>query len=160
LTAERELADYMDTAVRAGADAALARPIASWILNELLRELAGKPISASPVAAASLAELMALVASEVISGKIAKDVFAKMCATGAGARAIVEKDGLRQISDQAVLRPLAEKIIEENPRQVGGYRAGNDKLLGYFVGALMKATEGKANPQMASDLMKKLLAQS
>jgi aspartyl-tRNA(Asn)/glutamyl-tRNA(Gln) amidotransferase subunit B len=160
LTAEPALADYLDTAVRAAGDATLARPLASWILTEVLRELNGAPISECKVAAPALAELLQLVASELISGKIGKEVFLRMWASGDGARAIVERDGLRQISDEAVLRPLAERIIEENPRQVGGYRAGNDKLLGFFVGALMKATEGKANPQMASDLMKQLLASS
>jgi aspartyl-tRNA(Asn)/glutamyl-tRNA(Gln) amidotransferase subunit B len=161
LTNELPLADYLDTAVRGSGDGTLARPIASFMLTELLRELDGKPITASPVSAAALAELIGLVASEVISGKIAKDVFAMMWKGGEGnqsAKAIVERDGLRQISDDNVLRPLAEKIIADNPRQVGGYRAGNEKLLGYFVGQLMKATDGKANPQMASDLMKQLLA--
>ena len=160
LTQELALADFLDAAVRAAGDGTLARPIASWILTELLRELGGRPISASPVTPAALAELIGLVAGDVISGKIAKDVFATMCRSGEGAAAIVERDGLRQISDDGVLRPLAEKIIADNPRQVGGYRGGNEKLLGYFVGALMKATDGKANPQLASDLMKELLAKA
>ncbi|HVK76830.1 MAG TPA: Asp-tRNA(Asn)/Glu-tRNA(Gln) amidotransferase subunit GatB [Kofleriaceae bacterium] len=157
LTAERELADYLDAAVRAEGDGRLARPIANWILTELLRELAGRPIAEAPVAPAALAELVGLIADETISGKIAKDVFAKMIATGDGARAIVERDGLRQISDEGALRPLAEKIIADNPRQYGQYKAGKEGVIGFFVGQLMKATGGKANPQLASELMKKLL---
>ena len=157
LTAERELADYLDAAVRAEGDGRLARPIANWILTELLRELAGRPIAEAPVAPAALAELVGLIADETISGKIAKDVFAKMIATGDGARAVVERDGLRQISDEGALRPLAEKIIADNPRQYGQYKAGKEGVIGFFVGQLMKATGGKANPQLASELMKKLL---
>jgi aspartyl-tRNA(Asn)/glutamyl-tRNA(Gln) amidotransferase subunit B len=160
LTSERELAEYLDAAVRAAGNGALARPIASFILTELLRVLDGKPITESPVAPAAMAELIALVASDVISGKIAKDVFATMCKTGEGAKLIVERDDLRQISDEAVLRPICEQIIHDNPRQVGQYKGGKDGLLGFFVGQLMKATNGKANPAMSTELMKKLLAES
>ena len=157
LTGERELAEYLDAAVRAAGDGALARPIASFMLTELLRVLDGRPIATSPVTPVGLAELMGLVVSEVISGKIAKDVFATMCKTGESARFIVERDDLRQISDEAVLRPLCEQIIADNPRQAGQYRSGKDNLLGFFVGQLMKATQGKANPSLSAELMKKLL---
>jgi aspartyl-tRNA(Asn)/glutamyl-tRNA(Gln) amidotransferase subunit B len=158
LTSEREMAEYLDAAVRAAGNGALARPLASFMLTELLRVLDGKSISESPVAPAALAELIALVASDVISGKIAKDVFATMCKTGDAAKLIVERDDLRQISDEAVLRPICEQIIHDNPRQVGQYKGGKEGLLGFFVGQLMKATNGKANPALSTELMKTLLA--
>ncbi|MBZ0233408.1 MAG: Asp-tRNA(Asn)/Glu-tRNA(Gln) amidotransferase subunit GatB [Deltaproteobacteria bacterium] len=158
LTDERELAEYLDAAVRSAGDGALARPLASFILTELLRVLGGRPITEAPVTPEALAELIGLVASDVISGKIAKDVFATMCKTGERAGFIVQRDDLRQISDASVLRPLCEKIIADNPKQVAQYRGGKDSLLGFFVGQLMKATEGKANPSLSADLMKKLLA--
>jgi len=158
LTGERGLADYLDAAVAALAEPTRARTLASWITTELLRELAGRPIEASPVAPAALAELIDTIEEGTISGKIGKDVLARMIASGDGARAIVARDGLRQISDQGALTTLAAEILAGNARQVAAYRAGNGKLLGFFVGALMKATAGRANPQLASDLMKKLLA--
>jgi aspartyl-tRNA(Asn)/glutamyl-tRNA(Gln) amidotransferase subunit B len=158
LTDEREMAEYLDAAVRSAGNGALARPIASFMLNELLRVLDGKPIGESPVSPVAMAELIGLVASDVISGKIAKDVFATMCKTGDNAKLIVERDDLRQISDEAVLRPICEQIIHDNPRQVGQYKGGKEGLLGFFVGQLMKATNGKANPALSTELMKTLLA--
>ncbi len=157
LTDERELADYLDAAVRAEGDGRLARPVANWILTELLAVLAGRPIAEAPVGPAELAELVGLIVDDVISGKIAKEVFATMCTTKERAKVIVERDGMRQISDEATLRPLAEKVINDNPRQVGQYKAGKDGILGFFVGQLMKATSGKANPRLSSELIKRLL---
>jgi aspartyl-tRNA(Asn)/glutamyl-tRNA(Gln) amidotransferase subunit B len=159
LTSERELADYLDAAVRVAGNGALARPLASFILTEVLRVLDGKSITESPVSAAALAELIGLVASDIISGKIAKDVFATMCKTGESAKLIVERDDLRQISDEKVLRELCQQIIHDNPRQVGQYKGGKEGLLGFFVGQLMKATSGKANPSKSTELMKQLLAE-
>lgn len=159
LTAERELADYFDAAVRAASDGRLARLLANWILTELLAVMAGRPIAEAPVGPAALAELVGLIAENVISGKIAKDVFATMCATGDSARAIVERDGLQQISDETVLRELAAKVIYDNPRQVGQYKAGKESMFGFFVGQMMKLSGGKANPQLASELLRALLSQ-
>ena len=158
LTSEPALADYVDAAVRALADPTRARATATWIANELLRELAGRPIEASPIAPAALAALIDAIEDGTISGKIGKDVFARMIASGDGARTIIERDGLQQISDEGALQAIAATILAGNPRQVAGYRGGNAKLLGFFVGQLMKATDGRANPQLASELMKKLLS--
>jgi aspartyl-tRNA(Asn)/glutamyl-tRNA(Gln) amidotransferase subunit B len=159
LVAEVALADYYEAAAK---NAPNPKAISNWVMTELLARLAAakQSIDQCRIAPAQLVELVALIDAGKISGKIAKDVFATMCVTRERATVIVERDGLQQISDVAVLRPLAEKIIADNPRQVGGYRGGNDKLLGFFVGQLMKATDGKANPQLASDLMKQLLAAS
>ena len=102
--------------------------------------------------------MAAAIDDGTISGKLGKDVFAKMVATGDGARAIIEREGLRQITDPAAVRAMAEAIVAANPRQAEQYRAGKDSLLGFFVGQLMKASGGRVNPQLASDTMKALLA--
>ena len=158
LTAERELADYLDAAVAVRGDDALARPLAAWIVGELTALLAGRPIAESPVGPAALAELVGLVVDGTISGKQGKDVLATMATSGEGAAAVVLRLGLRQISDEATLLPLAEKIVADNARQAALYRGGKDGLLGFFVGQLLKATGGQANPAVASALMKRLLA--
>ncbi|MBK9035585.1 MAG: Asp-tRNA(Asn)/Glu-tRNA(Gln) amidotransferase subunit GatB [Myxococcales bacterium] len=157
LTSEVALADYLDRAI-AACGPGHARALAAWIVNELLRELAGRPITACAVAPAALAELIVAIDDGTISGKLGKDVFAKMIATGDGARAIIAREGLRQLSDPAEVRALAEAIVAANPRQAAQYRAGKDTLLGFFVGQLMKATGGRVNPQLASDTLKALLA--
>ena len=156
LTSDAALADDVDAALAAGTGS--ARTIAAWIVNELLRELAGRSIADSPVSAVALAELAGAIDDGTISGKLGKDVFAKMVATGAGARAIIEREGLRQITDPAAVRAMAEAVIAANPRQAEAYRGGKDNLLGFFVGQLMKASGGRVNPQLASDTMKALLA--
>ncbi len=158
LTSERDLGDYLDAAVATTGDGAQARPLATWIVGELAAMLAGRPIAASPVGPQALAELVALITDGTISGKQAKDVFATMVDSGERAPAVVERLGLRQISDEATLLPLAEKVIADNARQVALYRGGKDGLLGFFVGALLKASGGQANPAVASALMKRLLA--
>ena len=157
LTAERDVADYLDAAVAVRGDRALARPLAAWIIGELTATLAGAPIGSSPVGPPMLAELIALIAGGTISGKQAKEVFATMLATGERAPALASRLGLRQISDEATLLPLATKIIEDNARQVEQYRSGKVGLLGFFVGQLLKASGGQANPTLASALMKRLL---
>ncbi len=157
LTAERDLADYLDAAVAVSGDGAQARPLAQWMVGELTAVLAGRPIAESPVGPQSLAELVGLITDGTISGKQGKDVFAAMVATGERAPALVVRLGLRQISDEAILLPLAEQILADNVRQVALYRGGKDGLLGFFVGALLKASGGQANPTVASALMKRLL---
>jgi len=160
LTDERALAAYFETAARAGGD---PKKIASWVLTELLREVhkAGGGIEASPVAPERLAELVRLIDDGTISGKIAKDVFARMVATGDAPRAIVEREGLVQVTDTAAIEAACRAAVEANPRQAEQYRAGqgNKKtsMMGFFVGQVMKATGGKANPQLVNELLKKML---
>ena len=159
LTSEVGYGDYLDAAVAATAPRH-ARTIAAWMINELLRVLDGRAPADGPVAAAALGELAVAIDDGVISGKQGKDVFATMVATGDGARAIIERAGLRQITDAAAVRALAAPILAANPRQVAQYRAGKDNLLGFFVGQLMKASGGKVNPQLASDTLKAMLAEA
>jgi aspartyl-tRNA(Asn)/glutamyl-tRNA(Gln) amidotransferase subunit B len=162
LTAERGLAEFFDAAVAAHGDAqAGAKPLANWIQSELLRELNrdGRDVSACPIEPGHLAELVRLIDSGAISGKIAKDVLAAMYRSGDSPGAVVEREGLAQISDQAALEAIAREIIDANPGQAASYRAGKHQVLGFFVGQVMKATRGQANPKLVNGLLQRLLAE-
>ena len=160
LTAERSLSDYFDAAVAAYGDTAAAKPLANWIQSELLRELHrdGRDPGACPIAPAHLAALVRLVDQGAISGKIAKQVFADMYRTGDPPERIIEREGLTQISDESALEAIARGVIEANPGQVAGYRGGKTKLMGFFVGQVMKQTGGQANPQLVNQVLARLLA--
>lgn len=155
LIAERARADYYE-AVAKGHDPKLA---ANWVINELLGALNkdGKSLDESPVSAEQLGGLIALISDNTISGKIAKDVFAEMMATGKEAATIVEEKGLRQITDTGAIEKIVDEVIAENPDNVAAYRGGKDKLFGFFVGQVMKKSAGKANPDLINELLKKKL---
>ena len=157
LTAELATADYFESAVKAGAD---IKSAANWVSSELLARLNrdGKSIDQSPVNAQNLAQLISLINDKTISGKIAKDVFDKMWNDGRGARAIVEAEGLVQLTDENALAIECEKAVAANPKQVEGYKKGQTKLLGFFVGQVMKATQGKANPEIVNQILTRLLS--
>jgi aspartyl-tRNA(Asn)/glutamyl-tRNA(Gln) amidotransferase subunit B len=154
LVAERASADFFEAAA-AGRDAKL---VANWVITELFGALnrSGRSIEASPVGAAELGKLVDLIAAGTISGRIAKDVFAEMLASGADPAAIVESQGLVQISDAAAIERIAFEIIDANPGQVESYKK-NPKALGWFVGQVMKATKGQANPQMVNEVLRRRL---
>ena len=156
LTAEKPIADYFEAVLATGVEAKAA---ANWVSGELLGRLNrdGTSIDQSPVPAPQLGELIGLITDGTISGKIAKDVFDKMCATGRGAREIVQAEGLTQVTDRAAILAACRAAVESNPKQAQGYRAGNEKLLGFFVGQVMKATQGKANPQLVNEVLRALL---
>ncbi len=166
LTAEHETADWFEEFLRANAkaqgksEADVAKQAANWLMSELTGALnkVSKPLEESPVNQAQGAELLALVADGTISGSIAKQVFEIMLETGQGASAIVEEKGLKQTSDTGAIEVEIAKIIAANPDKVADYKGGKDKLFGFFVGQTMKAMEGKANPQIINDLLKKALA--
>jgi aspartyl-tRNA(Asn)/glutamyl-tRNA(Gln) amidotransferase subunit B len=157
LTATRELASYFETVVAISAcDAKLC---ANWVMGDLAAALnkAGLEIDASPVEAERLAGLLQRIADETISGKIAKQVFEALWESDASADAIIDQQGLRQITDTGAIEGIIDEILAANPEQVEGYRGGKDKLFGFFVGQAMKATGGKANPAQLNDLLKKKL---
>ncbi|MBM4197727.1 MAG: Asp-tRNA(Asn)/Glu-tRNA(Gln) amidotransferase subunit GatB [Gammaproteobacteria bacterium] len=158
LTLERDTADYFE-AVLAAAPAVEPRVAANWVNGDLAAALndAGLGITASRVGAAALAALLLRVADNTISGKIAKDVFAAMWAGEGGADDIIAARGLRQITDSGALEAAIDKVIAASPNQLAEYRAGKDKLFGYFVGQVMKATGGKANPQQLNELLRRKL---
>ncbi len=155
LVADKETADYFEAAAK-GRDAKLT---ANWIAAELFallnkRDLA---ITESPISAAALGELVGLIEDNTISGKIAKTVFEKMCESGKPAKQIVEEEGLVQVTDTGAIERAIDDVLAANGDKVAEYRSGKDKLFGFFVGQVMKATGGKANPTMLNDLLKKKL---
>jgi aspartyl-tRNA(Asn)/glutamyl-tRNA(Gln) amidotransferase subunit B len=156
LVGEKENADYYEAAAK-GRDPKLA---ANWMTSELfgLLNKAGKSIAESPVSASALGGLVDLIADNTISGRIAKDVFAEMFATGKAAAAIVEEKGLRQVTDTGAIDAAIDDIMAKNADKVAEYRGGKDKLLGFFVGQVMKATGGKANPALLNERLKAKLA--
>jgi aspartyl-tRNA(Asn)/glutamyl-tRNA(Gln) amidotransferase subunit B len=163
LTATRELADYYEATVKAlsgASDPAAAKLSANWVMGDVaaLLNRDGLEIAAAPVGADTLAGLLARIRDETISGKIAKEVFEAMWAERASADSIIDARGLRQISDSAAIERTIDEVMAASPRQLADYRAGKDKLFGYFVGQVMKATGGRANPAAVNALLKRKLA--
>lgn len=156
LTDSRGMADYFETAARACGNAKAA---ANWILNELLREMkaGATDISASPVSAQSLAEMIKMIDSGGISGKMAKDVVVRMYQSGKSAEEIVGDMGGSQVSDESAIRALAGQVITANPKQLEQYRSGKTNLFGFFVGQVIKLSGGRANPQVVNEVLKKAL---
>ncbi len=158
LTGSRALADYFEAVVKEGAPAKAA---ANWIQTELLGLLrdAGKEISDSPISAAALAELLALVEKSTLSGKMAKEVFARMFTTGERAQTIIEREGMTQISDAAAIERVCREAIAAHPTQYAEYKSGKSALLAFFVGQVMRATRGQANPKLVNEILTKVLAE-
>jgi aspartyl-tRNA(Asn)/glutamyl-tRNA(Gln) amidotransferase subunit B len=157
LTATRDLSEYFERAAEVSGD---PRAAANWVMGDLAAALnaEGKQISESPVPAAQLGELVALISKGEISGKMAKEIFEKMFATGESARAIVDREGLRQISDTGALEAIVEQVLAQNPKQVEQYRSGKTQVLGFLVGQVMKSSRGQANPAAVNELLKTKLA--
>jgi len=156
LTAEAETAFWFEDLLSHGVD---AKQGSNWLMSELFGALnkLGKTLDESPVNPAQAAELLGLVADGTISGSIAKQVFEIMLETGQGATAIVEERGLKQTNDTGAIEAEIAKIMAANEDKVAEYRSGKDKLFGFFVGQTMKAMQGKANPQVINELLKKAL---
>jgi aspartyl-tRNA(Asn)/glutamyl-tRNA(Gln) amidotransferase subunit B len=157
LTGSQELADYFEATVKAGAPGKTA---ANWMQTELLRRLndSGNEISASPVSALGLAELIQLVETGKITGAVGKKVFAKMFETGRGAAETVQAEGLgAQVSNDSI-EQIAREIIAKNPENVAKFKSGNEGVFKFFVGQVIKATRGQANPQAVNEILRKLLA--
>jgi aspartyl-tRNA(Asn)/glutamyl-tRNA(Gln) amidotransferase subunit B len=155
LTESRERADYFEAVVQRFRD---AKKVTNWILTELLKEVKGGDIADCPVSPEMLAELLDLIESGAISGKIAKTVLSEMLVHGTDAATIVKEKNLLQVSDEDELRLVIRSIIRDNPQQVAEFRGGKQKLLGYFVGQVMQQTKGKANPKLVNDLLAEELA--
>ena len=156
LTASRPLADYYEAVAAAGAPAKAA---ANWVTSDLLGALkaAGRELADSPVSPAGLAELIELIDSGSISGKMAKEVFAEMMASGKAAKAVVDEKGLSQVSDEGELETVLREIFAANPAEVEAFKGGKKKLMGFFVGQVMQKTKGQANPKLVNQLVNKLL---
>ena len=157
LTSSRELADYFEQALAAYP---AGKKLSNWIMTELMRVLKGDEgidITACPVSPQNLARLLTMVDEGMISGKIAKTVFEEMMSSGADPDTVVKEQGLVQVSDEGELLEMVREIIAANPEQAEQFRAGKSKVLGFFVGQLMRQTKGKANPQMANELFSREL---
>jgi aspartyl-tRNA(Asn)/glutamyl-tRNA(Gln) amidotransferase subunit B len=157
LTTEKAVADWFEQAVQAGGQPKAA---ANWVMGELMKMLneESTAIDSCLIKPKQLADMLALIEKGTISGKIAKTVFMEMYRTGRDAEGIVKAKGLLQISDESAIEKAVDEIISKHPAEVERFKAGEEKLLGFFVGQVMKATKGKANPQMLNDLMKKKLS--
>ncbi len=156
LVAEQASADYFERVAK-GRDAKLA---ANWVMGDLFGALnrLGVDIERSPVTAEGLGELIDLIRDGTISGRLAKEAFAAMLETGKTAAAIVAERGLRQVTDSTEIEGAIEAVLAREANKIAEYRSGKDKLFGYFVGQVMKATQGKANPALVNDLLRKRLA--
>jgi aspartyl-tRNA(Asn)/glutamyl-tRNA(Gln) amidotransferase subunit B len=160
LTSSKALADYFEAAARAGGDAKLA---ANWVMGELSAALnrEGLEIGASPVSAERLGGMLSRISDDTISGKIAKQVFEAMWSGEGSADEIIEARGLKQITDSGAIESIVDEVLAANPQQVENYRAADEKkrpkMLGFFVGQVMKASRGKANPQQVNELLLKKL---
>jgi len=158
LTDDPEVADYFEAVAAASRDPKLS---ANWVMGELSAALnrAELSIGASPVSPAQLAALIARIKDDTISSKLAKTVFEALWAGEGEVDAIIEAKGLRQVSDTGALEALVRRVVADNPEQVAQYRAGKEKVFGFFVGQLMRATQGKANPKHLNDLLRAALAE-
>ncbi len=158
LTLSRATADYYEAVV--AATDAKPQVAANWVIGDLGGALNrdGLDIESAPVSAAQLAGLLNRIADNTISGKIAKDVFEAMWAGEGDADAVIESKGLKQITDSSAIEAIVDKVIEANPSQVAEYQSGKDKLIGFFVGQVMKETQGKANPGQVNQILEDKLA--
>ncbi|RMH51294.1 MAG: Asp-tRNA(Asn)/Glu-tRNA(Gln) amidotransferase subunit GatB [Zetaproteobacteria bacterium] len=156
LSQSRELADYFEALVAAHAD---PKRCANWLANELLGRLneRGSEITASPVSAQALGALLDRIADGTISGKIAKDVLDAMVESGDSADAIIEARGLKQVSDSDAIDAMIRRVLADHPEEVAAWRGGKERLFGFFVGQVMKASRGKANPALVNQRLRQLL---
>ncbi len=156
LVADKDLAEFYETTAKESGD---PRVSANFILSELTRELnnSSRPVAESPVSATNLAELIKTLGTGAINNNQAKEVLVEMFSTGHTAEEVIKEKGLEQISDASAIDKIVDEIIEKNQDQVTAYRGGNEKLFGFFVGQVMKASQGKANPKIVNDVLGKKL---
>lgn len=156
LVAEKETAEFFEKAAK-GHD---AKKVANWIMGDLFATLnkQGRTIAESPVSPENLGKMVDLINNNTISSRIAKDVFVFMVEEGKDPETIVEEKGLKQVTDTSAIEKIIDEVIAANPDKVAEYRSGKDKLIGWFVGQTMRASQGKANPGLLNELLKKKLA--
>lgn len=156
LTLTRETGDYFEAAAKVSGD---GRATANWVTGDLMGLLraAGKEIAESPVAGEDIGELVALINKGELSGKLAKEILPKMFESGDSARAVMDREGLKQISDTGALETIVDDVISANPKQVEQYKNGKIAVMGFLVGQVMKASRGQANPASVSAVLKEKL---
>jgi aspartyl-tRNA(Asn)/glutamyl-tRNA(Gln) amidotransferase subunit B len=157
VTSSRHLADYFETCVKLFDQ---PKTVSNWVMGELLRELnnSDTPVSASPVSPERFISLLKLVDNGTISLKVARDLFPELYASGQSPEQLVQEKGLTQVSDEGALEMIIDEAMAKNPAQLAQYRSGKDQVLGFFVGQVLKASGGKANPGKVNELLKKKLA--
>lgn len=158
LTASKDVADYFEDCLRF-----FNKPkvVSNWIMTEVLRKLKSEEdIKDFAINSQKLSELLSLIEDGTISGKLAKDIFSEMALSGKGAGEIVSEKGIKQISDLDEIEKIISEVIEKNPGETSRYKAGEHKLLGFFVGQVMKLTQGKANPQLVNETIKRKLSEN
>ncbi len=158
LTQSRALAAYFEESVRLSGQ---PKVVSNWMMGELMRLLngEGKEIEDCPIRPDRLAGMIKMINDGVISTKIAKTVFEEMYKTGKDAETVVQEQGLVQVSDSGAIEQIIADVIKANPSQAADYKAGKEKLFGFFVGQVMKASKGKANPDLVNQLLKKKLSE-
>jgi aspartyl-tRNA(Asn)/glutamyl-tRNA(Gln) amidotransferase subunit B len=158
LTATRASADYFEECTKKSGN---PRASANWMMGDLAYALknAGKEIEDCPIPPDNLAALIQTIDSGEISGKIAKTVFEEMCRTSEEPAAVIKRMGLAQVSDETSLGAVIDKILASNPKQLAEFRSGKTRVLGFFVGQVMKETKGQANPQVVNDLLQRKLSE-
>ncbi|MGQ0811597.1 MAG: Asp-tRNA(Asn)/Glu-tRNA(Gln) amidotransferase subunit GatB, partial [Nitrospiraceae bacterium] len=156
LTSSKALADYFETCVKLFAQ---SKTVSNWVMGELLRELnnSGTSVEVSPVSPERLVSLLHLVDKGTISLKVAREIFPELYASGKAPEQLVQEKGLTQVSDIGALGKIVDEVIAKNQAQVAQYRGGKEAVLGFFMGQVMKASEGKANPGKVSELLKRKL---
>ena len=156
LTSERAMAEWFEDSVKLGGE---PKAVSNWTMGELMRLLneENKSFDECRLKPLQLAEMLAMIDKGTISGKIAKTVFEEMFKTGKDAETIVKEKGLVQVSDESEIEKVVDDILQKNQKEAERFRAGEEKLLGFFAGQVMKATKGKANPKMVNELLRKKL---
>ncbi|MBI4848648.1 MAG: Asp-tRNA(Asn)/Glu-tRNA(Gln) amidotransferase subunit GatB [Nitrospirae bacterium] len=156
LTSERPISEWFEQAVKLGGE---PKAVSNWMMGELMKLLneEGKQIEESALKPGQLVGLLKLIDKNIISGKIAKTVFEEIYKTGRDAEVIVKEKGLVQVSDESEIEKVIDEVIANNPKEVERFKAGEEKLLGFFAGQIMKATKGKANPKIVNELLRKKL---
>ena len=157
LTTNRELAQYFEETAKVAGD---GRAAGNWVMGDLAGALkeAGKSITESPISASALGELIQLILSGELSGKLAKEIFPKMFATSDSARVIMDREGLKQISDSGALEAIIDSVLAANPKQVEQFKSGKTTVAGFLVGQVMKMSKGQANPAAVNELLKQKLS--
>jgi aspartyl-tRNA(Asn)/glutamyl-tRNA(Gln) amidotransferase subunit B len=150
------LADFFEACVK---DFPQPKTVSNWVMGSILATLKvqNKTIEETPVSPRRLAELLRLIDSGVISGKIAKGVYDEMVSSGKPAETIVQEQGLVQVTDADAITEVVQQVLDDHQKEVAEYQGGKTKLFGFFVGQVMKATRGKANPKMVNEILKKKL---
>lgn len=157
LTTNRDLAHYFEETAKVAGDGRVA---GNWVMGDLAGALkeAGKSITESPIAASALGELIKLILSGELSGKLAKEIFPRMFETGDSARVIMDREGLKQISDSGALEAIIDAVLAANPKQVEQFKSGKTTVAGFLVGQVMKMSKGQANPAAVNELLKQKLS--